>query len=239
MVDPFALALICQRAENGFVGVQSGLMDQFAESCGVAGAALLLDCRSHAWRPIPLPADLVLVVCHTGSPRHLDGSAYNLRRSQCEAAVAELARDRPGHPKPARRDARGPRGGPRPPGPGRVPARRARRRPRTPGSRPTVDALAAGDLAAVGRLFAESHASLRDRFEVSSPELDAMVEIASSVPGVIAARMTGAGFGGCTVNLVRPDAVDALRDAVMTEYPSRTGLTPRVLPSRPWTGRAG
>ena len=94
----------------------------------------------------------------------------------------------------------------------------------------TVDALAAGDLAAVGRLFAESHASLRDRFEVSSPELDAMVEIASSVPGVIAARMTGAGFGGCTINLVRPDAVDALRDAVMTEYPSRTGLTPRVLP---------
>ena len=94
-VDPFALALICQRAENGFVGVQSGLMDQFAESCGVAGSALLLDCRSHAWRPIPLPGDLVLVVCHTGSPRHLDGSAYNLRRSQCEAAVAELARTDP------------------------------------------------------------------------------------------------------------------------------------------------
>ena len=72
-------------------------------------------------------------------------------------------------------------------------------------------ALAAGDLAAVGRLFAESHASLRDRFEVSSPELDAMVEIAMAVPGVIAARMTGAGFGGCTINLVRPDAIEALR----------------------------
>jgi galactokinase len=95
-----------------------------------------------------------------------------------------------------------------------------------------VDALAADDLPAIGRLFAESHASLRDRFEVSSPELDAMVEIASSVPGVIAARMTGAGFGGCTVNLVTPDAVEALRDAVMTRYPSRTGLTPRVLPVR-------
>ena len=94
----------------------------------------------------------------------------------------------------------------------------------------TVAALAAGDLAAVGRLFDESHASLRDRFEVSSPELDAMVEIAMAVPGVIAARMTGAGFGGCTVNLVRPAAVQALRDAVMTHYPAQTGLTPRVLP---------
>ena len=228
-VDPFALALICQRAENGFVGVQSGLMDQFAESCGVAGSALLLDCRSHAWRPIPLPGDLVLVVCHTGSPRHLDGSAYNLRRSQCEAAVAELARTDPAirslrdvtpEALVAARDRLDP-----------VAFRRAEHVV-TENARveATVDALAAGDLAAVGRLFAESHASLRDRFEVSSPELDAMVEIASSVPGVIAARMTGAGFGGCTVNLVRPDAVDALRDAVMTEYPSRTGLTPRVLP---------
>ena len=113
-VDPFALARICQRAENGYVGVQSGLMDQFAEACGVAGSALLLDCRSLEWRPVPLPPDLVLVVCHTGSPRHLDGSEYNLRRSQCEAAVAALARDRPGHPQPARRDARAARGGPRP-----------------------------------------------------------------------------------------------------------------------------
>ena len=181
-VDPFALALICQRAENGFVGVQSGLMDQFAESCGVAGSALLLDCRSHDWRPIPLPGDLVLVVCHTGSPRHLDGSAYNLRRSQCEAAVAELARTDPAirslrdvtlEALVAARDRLDP-----------VAFRRAEHVV-TENARveATVAALAAGDLAAVGRLFAESHASLRDRFEVSSPELDAMVEIASSVAG--------------------------------------------------------
>ena len=94
----------------------------------------------------------------------------------------------------------------------------------------TVDALAANDLAAVGRLFAESHASLRDLFDVSSPELDAMVDIASSVDGVIAARMTGAGFGGCTINLVRPAAVDRLRDAVLARYPAATGLTPMILP---------
>jgi galactokinase len=96
----------------------------------------------------------------------------------------------------------------------------------------TVDALAAGDLVEVGRLFAESHASLRDLYEVSSPELDAMVEIAAAVPGVIATRMTGAGFGGCTINLVRPDAIASLRDVVDSGYPPRTGLTPLILPVR-------
>jgi galactokinase len=96
----------------------------------------------------------------------------------------------------------------------------------------TVAALEAGDLAAVGELFAASHASLRDDFEVSSPELDAMVEIAMATPGVVAARMTGAGFGGCTINLVRPDSVDRLRTAIEAEYPSRTGLTPRIYPVR-------
>ena len=93
----------------------------------------------------------------------------------------------------------------------------------------TVAAMESGDLAAVGALFAAGHASLRDLFEISSPELDALVEIATGVPGVVAARMTGGGFGGCTVNLVRPEAIDALEAAVMTDYPARTGLTPMVL----------
>jgi len=91
-----------------------------------------------------------------------------------------------------------------------------------------VDALAADDLAAVGVLFAASHASLHDLFEVTVPELDTMVEIARGVPGVVAARMTGAGFGGCTINLVERGAEEALRAAVMSEYPARTGLTPKV-----------
>ena len=97
-------------------------------------------------------------------------------------------------------------------------------------------ALESGDLAAVGEAFAASHASLRDQFEVTSPELDAMVEIAAAVPGVVAARMTGGGFGGCTVNLVRPDAVAALRDAVERDYPARTGLRPMILPVRASSG---
>jgi galactokinase len=228
-VDRFELARICQVAENQYVGVQSGLMDQFAESCGVEGAALLLDCRSSEWRPIPLPPDLSLVVCHTGSDRRLDRSEYNVRRSQCEAAVAVLAAADP--EIRSLRDVtaellerEGARLDP-------VAARRARHvvaENERVGE--TVQALAAGDLAAVGELFAASHASLRDLFEVSSAELDAMVEIARSVPGVVAARMTGAGFGGCTVNLVRPDAVETLQAAVEREYPARTGLPPMVLP---------
>jgi galactokinase len=234
-VDPFELAKLCQRAENGYVGVQSGLMDQFAESCGIEDAALLLDCRSSAWRPIPLPADLRLVVCHTGSARRLDQSQYNIRRSQCEMAVARLARSRPQihslrdvtpellldaadelDPVELRRARH-------------VVAENAR-------VGATVEALRVGDLAAVGELFAASHESLRDLFEVSSTELDAMVEIAHAVPGVIASRMTGAGFGGCTINLVKPAAVARLQAAVEREYPARTGLTPMVFPVRATAG---
>ncbi len=234
-VDPLALARICQRAENGYVGVMSGLMDQFASACGVAGKALLLDCRSLAWRPVRLPQDVRLVVLHSGSPRKLDGSAYNERRTQCEAAVAALARADPGIRSlrdvttellSAERGALDP-----------VVARRAEHVvAENARVSDVIAALEADDLQAVGELFAASHASLRDLFEVSSPELDALVEIAGGVDGVIAARMTGGGFGGCTVNLVRPDAVEALAAAVETDYATRTGLRPMVLPVRAAAG---
>ena len=234
-VDRFELARICQVAENQFVGVQSGLMDQFAESCGVEGAALLLDCRSSDWRPIVLPSDLSLVVCYTGSARRLDQSEYNIRRTQCEAAVAALAIVDPAirslrDVTPELLERQGNRLDP-------VAARRARHviaENERVGQ--TVDALAAGDLAAVGDLFAASHESLRTLFEVSSPELDAMVEITRAVPGVVATRMTGAGFGGCTVTLSRPEAIEPLRAAVERDYPARTGLTPMVLPVRAVAG---
>ena len=228
-VDRFELARRCQRAENAYVGVNSGLMDQFSESCGVAGSALFLDCRSSEWRPVPLPPGLEVVVLHTGSPRSLTRSEYNVRRGQCEAAVAALSRSDPAihslrDVTPRALAAAGGRLDP-------VEFRRARHivsENERVGA--TVEALEAGDLEAVGELFAASHASLRDDYEVSSPELDAMVEIAVAVPGVIAARMTGAGFGGCTVNLVRPEAIGPLTAAVRDEYPSRTGLTPMILP---------
>ena len=234
-IDRLELARICQRAENGYVGVQSGLMDQFASSCGVADAALLLDCRSTEWRTVAVPDGLALVVCHTGSPRRLDSSEYNVRRAQCEAAVEGLRKV-----DPSIRSLRdvsaallaAARGGLDP-----VVARRAEHViAENDRVLATLAAFEAGDLAAVGEAFGASHVSLRDLFEVSSPELDALVEIAGAVPGVVASRMTGAGFGGSTINLVHPDAVGALRDAVLAEYPARTGLTPMILPVQAATG---
>jgi galactokinase len=227
-VAPLSLARICQRAENAYVGVNCGLMDQFASACGVAGDAVLLDCRSLDFRPVALPlATHTLVVIHTGSTRSLTKSQYNVRRAQCEAAAAALGAEDPS--VQSLRDVT----------PAMLPRMRdlvgddVFRRSRhivTENGRvvQTIDALAAGDLAAVGRLWAASHASLRDDFEVVSRELDALVEIAATVPGVAAARMTGAGFGGCTINLVERGAVAALRAAVAAEYPARTGLVPRV-----------
>ena len=178
-VDPFALARICQRAENGYVGVQSGLMDQFAASCGVAGSAVLLDCRSLDWRADPAAAG----ARPRRLPHRLAAAPRRLRVQPAAAPVRGGRRRararRPGDPQPARRDARAARGGRRPAGSGRLPARRARRHRERPGRGDGRRARRPATWPAVGRLFAESHASLRDRFEVSSPELDAMVEIAT------------------------------------------------------------
>jgi galactokinase len=225
--DRGAMAAIAQRAENRYVGVNCGIMDQFASSAGQAGHALLIDCRTNQFTTAPMPGGLSLVVCETGSSRRLEASAYNTRRSECELGVKLIAEREPG--VKALRDV--------------DEAMLERNRSRLPEIvamrcehvvredvrvMETVAALAIGDFDALGRLFAASHESLRDLYEVSSPELDAMVEIAVAVPGVVASRMTGAGFGGCTVSLVKHGAEEALRDAVLVQYQPRTGLTPRV-----------
>jgi galactokinase len=235
-IDLMKLAQACQRAENEYVGVRTGLMDQFASAHGRPGAALLFDCRSLEFREVPLPLDdLSIVVCHTGSPRKLGSSAYNARRAQCEQAVRLIGEREQG-----------------------VESLRDVDMTMLERSRDLLDeetyqrclhvvsenartlaaetALADGDLEHVGRLFAESHASLRDDYEVSSAELDALVEIATATDGVVAARMTGAGFGGCTVNLVRHEAVDRFRDAVATQYATRTGMEPRTWVVEPVAG---
>ena len=228
-IDGMRLARICQRAENVHVGVNSGLMDQFASSLGQAGHAMLLDCRSLEYRPVRLPLDgHALVVCDSGSPRRLGASEYNARRAQCERAVAVIAEEREG--VASLRDVDLP-----------TLERYADRLDEETRRRcehvirenervlAAVDALEAGDMATVARLFAESHASLRDLYEVSSEELDALVEIAGSIPGT-AARMTGAGFGGSTVNLVPRDEIGRFEDAIVRQYRERTGLEARVLP---------
>ena len=228
-VEPLRLAQICQRAENEFVGVRSGLMDQFSVTCGVGGSALFLDCRSLEWRPVRLPDAVVLVVIDSGTSRRLGASAYNERRTQCEAGVSALRavdssieslRDVDARLLAENRDRLDPT----------IARRVCHVVEENDRVLSAVAALEAGDLVEVGRLFAASHASLRDLFEVSSPELDALVEIASRVDGVIAARMTGAGFGGCTVNLVRPDAIEALEQAIARDYPGATGRSATVMP---------
>jgi galactokinase len=220
-MEPMAVARAAQRSENGFVGVRSGIMDPFASAFGRRDSALLLDCRSFEHRAIPLPVDgYAIVACDTRAPHRLEASEYNARREQCEAAVAAVARM---HPEVrSLRDVTA-----------SVLAeaemehliRRRAEHVIEENERVelAVEALEAGEMAELGRLFAESHASLRDLYEVSSPDLDALVEIATSIPGVVAARMTGAGFGGCTVNIVERGAVERLRSAVVREYPARTG----------------
>jgi galactokinase len=199
-------------------------MDQFASSCGVARHALLLDCRSLEYRAVAIPPDLRIVVVDTGTRRRLLASEYNERRAECERGVA-LLRKR-GESVASLRDATMPMLDAARKDLGDTTYRRCRHvvdeNERTLAA---VDALEDADRRLLGELFAASHASLRDLYEVSSSELDAAVEIAVATTGVVAARMTGAGFGGCTVNLVESDAVDNLRAAVERDYTRLTGHT--------------
>ncbi|MGD0407796.1 MAG: galactokinase [Candidatus Limnocylindrales bacterium] len=224
-----ALAALAQRAELEYVGVNCGIADQFACAAGRQGKALLLDCRSLDTRYVALPFGLRVVVCDTGANSELPISVYDTRRAECARAVALLAERIPGLCSLRDLDVRSLR---------RyrtlLPENVARRAEHVISENARVvaatAALASGDLDELGRLFVESHDSLRDRYEVSSPALDAMVEVARSVPGVVAARMTGSGYGGCTANLVLADAVPALRAAVSREYARRTGLRGRAYP---------
>jgi galactokinase len=234
-VDTMALAKLARRAENAYVGVNCGLMDQFAVGFGRPDHALFLDCRTLEHRPVRLPDDLRLVICHSGAPRSLAASAYNARLAECDRAVTALARHDPGIR--ALRDVT----------PERLEAGRelldqtAFRRARHVVTEDTrvegmMAALESGDLAGVGELMAASHASLRDDYEVSSDALDALVEIAGGIPGVVGARLTGAGFGGCTINLVHAAGVESLRSAILDRYPARTGLEPHVYEVRAAAG---
>jgi galactokinase len=231
--DPVRMAKLAQLAENRYVGMNCGIMDQFASAACEQGNALLLDCRSLETRPVPVPAQAAVVVMDTGARRELAGSAYNDRRAACERVVAELARRRPG--VRALRDlaqleaARG--------GLDRVDFERAshvvpeNRRPLE-----LADAFASGDLSRAGRLMNESHFSLRDRYEVSSEELDLITEIARRQPSCYGARMTGAGFGGCAVALVDASAVDTFSASVLPAYRERIDLPAALYACRPAAG---
>jgi galactokinase len=224
-----SLAALAQRAERDYVGVNCGIMDQFASAAGRENRAILLDCRTLDTRYVALPFGIRVVVCDTGEKRELRSSVYNTRRAECARAVALLSERMPGLCSLRDLDAASLARNR-----GRLPDNVARRAEHVVSENARVlatsAALESGDLDELCRLFAESHASLRDRYEVSSPSLDTMVEVAQAIPGVVASRMTGAGFGGCTVNLVLADAVPALKAAVSREYDRRTGLKGRVYP---------
>ena len=219
------VAKMCQRAENTFVGANCGIMDQFVSCLGKAGHALFLDCRSLDYRLVPIPEDVRIVICNTMVKHKHAGGEYNQRRAECEEGVRLLARS---HPEiRALRDAtlEQVRRGDLPP----VIARRCehviRENARVVEGR---EALEAGDLARFGKLMRESHMSLRDLFEVSSSELDLMVSLAEKMPGCWGARMTGGGFGGCTVNLVKASEATNWAEQIAKAYQEETGVHPDV-----------
>lgn len=226
-IDRLALAKLCQQAENEFVGMRCGLMDQFISCFGQAGHVLMFDCRLLDYKLLALPAYVKLVICNTMVKHELAASEYNARRAECEEGVRRLAQQLP-HVRSLRDvtiDDLEQFGG-------QFPGLISKRCRHVVSENARVLAAAAAlereDLRAFGQLMRESHRSLRDDYEVSCSELDLMMETANKAEGVFGARMTGGGFGGCTVNLVQSDSVAAFREVVAKGYAKATGREPEI-----------
>jgi galactokinase len=221
------IAQLCRQAENSFVGARVGIMDPFVSCVGQAGHAILLDCRTLDFEATPIPSGIRLVVCNTMVKHDLATGTYNTRRAECEEAVRCFAQFESGihalrdvslelleqhaadlDPTILKRC-----------------SHVVHENERTV---QTAQALRSGDLARVGQLMHDSHVSLRDLYEVSSRELDIMVESAQSLPGFVAGRMTGGGFGGCTVNLVEAQNVSTFVEEIAGRYQRATGITPQI-----------
>jgi galactokinase len=215
------VALACKKAENGFVGAQSGIMDQYIACCGVKDHALVIDTRDLSSRAVPLPADVRLVICNSMVKHSHAGGEYNQRRAEVDegsnalraanpavrterwelrdATLADLEKARTSMSENAFRRCR------------HIITENAR-------VEEAAAALASGNLRRMGQLMAEAHASYRDDFAASCPEADLLVELAAAQPGVIGARLTGGGFGGCTVNLVEAAQAEAFREGIHAAY---------------------
>jgi galactokinase len=232
------LARLCQHAENDFVGMKCGIMDQFVSLMGRADHALFLDCRSLDHQLIPLDlGDHVIAIIHSGVKHELVGSEYNTRREECTAGLAAMRRRFPA--VAALRDATleqleatAPELSPT--------LQRRCRHVITECARvlESTAALRRGDLARFGQLMNDSHDSLRDDYEVSCPEIDLLVSLARGVGAVRGARITGGGFGGCTVNLLRRGAVERLKREVLEPYEKQVGVTPHLFVTRAADGAA-
>jgi galactokinase len=226
-IDRTQLALLCQRAENNFVGARVGIMDQFVSCHGRAGHALMIDCRSLEYRAIRIPAKVRLVICNTMVKHKLQAGDYNVRRKECEEAVRKLSAALPGirslrdvsMEKLAQNRS--------------LLSETLYRRCRhiiSENARvhEAADLFAQGKTDGLREVMAASHQSMRDDYEISCRELDVMVEIAGRQPGVYGARMTGGGFGGCTINLVAADRAAEFQRQVSAEYKAAIGLQPDI-----------
>ena len=236
-VDRTELALLCQRAENQFVGMRCGIMDQFISCWGKRDHVLMLDCRNMKFKLLPMPADVRMVICNTMVKHEHASGEYNQRRAACEEGVrilkqdlsgirslrdvsrSDLERDRSKLPEVIYRRCR------------HVVTENAR-------VEEAASMLVNRDLSGFGKLMAESHISLRDDYEVSCRELDIMVKLAQEQAGVYGARMTGGGFGGCTINLVRASEAENFRKNLASAYEQATGLTPQIYISAAADGAA-
>ncbi|MBK6796359.1 MAG: galactokinase [Acidobacteria bacterium] len=235
-VDPVDLAVICQRAEQEFTGTQCGIMDQYIACLGIADHALLIDCRSLDYRAVKMESDkATIVVCNSMVRHDLASGEYNIRRAECEEGVKRLSGYHPGlkslrdleieefdHyadtlPEKIMRRCN------------HVITENAR-------TLAAVEALKKGELLLLGRLFYASHESLRDDYQVSCDELDLLVDLASKIPGCYGARMTGGGFGGCTVNLVATDQTENFVNQIQEKYAKLSGITPECYPCRASNG---
>jgi galactokinase len=225
------LAKLCQHAENDFVGMKCGIMDQFISLMGKAAHALLIDCRSLSHELVPLAlGEHVVAICHSGVKHALVDSEYNKRRAECAAGVEVIRRRFP--EVRALRDVT----------PAQLAACAAELDPvvlrrcrhvvgECARTLESAAALRAGDLVRFGQLMNASHDSLRDDYAVSCKEVDLLVDLARELPGVLGARITGGGFGGCTVNLCPASAVQRFREEVLSRYQARTGIAARLFVS--------
>ncbi|MFN8472078.1 MAG: galactokinase [Anaerolineae bacterium] len=229
-IDRARLAVLSRRAENAWVGVASGIMDQFIVALGRADHALLVDTRDLSYRLVPLPSGVSIVIADTNVKRGLVDSEYNARRAETAEAARLMG-------APSLRDVSWDEFDTRSADLPELLKKRARHIV-SENTRvlEAVDALEKGDVETVGRLMDASHVSLRDDYAVSHPRLDLLVEIARSVPGVYGARMTGAGFGGATVSLVADDAVPEFQRVVAQKYAAETGQAPPIYVTRATDG---
>jgi galactokinase len=229
-IDPIRLALLCQRAENQFVGVNCGILDQYTSSVCPRGSALLLDCRHLTSQVVPLHPSVRVVLCDTRLRRELTGTEYAERRAQCEQGVACLAENYPGvkalrDVTPAQLTAHA----------GGLPALVVKRCQFILEENQRVldlaQALPAGDLAAIRKLTSASFAGARDLYEIVIPEMEEMMEAISEAPGAIGARQAGAGFGGCMVAFVHTDQIESFAEFVIQSYTASSGIQPNIFPA--------